>query len=582
MRKECGRNLCADLFLVFFLVLLSPVSAVAAPPDLLWEVAYDGVGTPPPSQDSPAWVTRDGEGNILVTGHSKGGGSAAEYDYATVKYDPDGTQLWAAAYDGPAGLSDYPAAVATDPAENVYVVGMSEGTASGRDYATVKYDPDGNPLWVARYDGPAGDDDMARSQAVDPLGNVYVTGTSIGSDAETDLATVKYDPDGNLLWEARYDEPTGDAMNPVRMVLDPMGNAYVTSGAAGAGGAMETHTIKYDPDGNLMWVGRHAEGLGSQPGDLALDDAGNVFVAGGQATLLSGADVMTIKYAPDGTKLWVRTYSRIAGLVGGEGGLTLATDPDGNVIVNAMSCAESAGFGATACDIVTIKYDANGNQRWIKVYDGCSGEDCAEDSPGDVRADLSGNVYVAGYSETENMETYLTFLYDPDGNLLWTHEYVSTVTASWLKTPPTGHLRVTESGHVVRIGERYTPETSYDFLTFNLAPPPCVDADGDGYGDPASITCGHSALDCNDTDPAVNPGAEEIPGNGIDDDCDPNSPPWGTPASVIQTGAPSHAASLLFLLGLPLAVVLVWRRAARERKALPLAEDRLSGRWKAR
>jgi len=41
---------------------------------------------------------------------------------------------------------------------------------------------------------------------------------------------------------------------------------------------------------------------------------------------------------------------------------------------------------------------------------------------------------------------------------------------------------------------------------------PCgVDQDGDGYV---------QQVDCDDNDPAVNPGATENPGNGIDDDCD--------------------------------------------------------------
>jgi len=47
----------------------------------------------------------------------------------------------------------------------------------------------------------------------------------------------------------------------------------------------------------------------------------------------------------------------------------------------------------------------------------------------------------------------------------------------------------------------------------------CRDTDGDGWGHPASESCPHPGDDCDDTDPAVHPGAEESC-NGIDDDCD--------------------------------------------------------------
>jgi len=49
---------------------------------------------------------------------------------------------------------------------------------------------------------------------------------------------------------------------------------------------------------------------------------------------------------------------------------------------------------------------------------------------------------------------------------------------------------------------------------------PCVDHDGDGYGSPASVNCTFPLEDCDDTDPQVYPGAEEICNGGIDDDCD--------------------------------------------------------------
>jgi hypothetical protein len=51
----------------------------------------------------------------------------------------------------------------------------------------------------------------------------------------------------------------------------------------------------------------------------------------------------------------------------------------------------------------------------------------------------------------------------------------------------------------------------------------CIDDDGDGYTRYiAAAGCPHgTTLDCNDYDAAVNPEADEVPGNGIDDDCNP-------------------------------------------------------------
>ncbi len=47
----------------------------------------------------------------------------------------------------------------------------------------------------------------------------------------------------------------------------------------------------------------------------------------------------------------------------------------------------------------------------------------------------------------------------------------------------------------------------------------CVDQDGDGYGVRDLRWCPHPEPDCDDTNPAVNPGATEVC-NGIDDNCD--------------------------------------------------------------
>ncbi len=49
----------------------------------------------------------------------------------------------------------------------------------------------------------------------------------------------------------------------------------------------------------------------------------------------------------------------------------------------------------------------------------------------------------------------------------------------------------------------------------------CVDDDGDGYGNPGDASCDNGAQeDCRDDDAAINPGAAEVCGDSVDNDCD--------------------------------------------------------------
>ncbi|MCH7496519.1 MAG: T9SS type A sorting domain-containing protein, partial [Candidatus Marinimicrobia bacterium] len=155
-----------------------------------------------------------------------------------------GIQQWVARYDGPGNASDVATALALDAAGNVYVTGISEGSGTSVDYATVKYNTAGIQQWVARYDGPGNSDDGAAALALDAAGNVYVTGPSVGVGTSDNYATVKYDTAGVQQWVARYEGPENSSDVAAALALDAAGNVYVT-GSSQRGGSSVYTTIMY-------------------------------------------------------------------------------------------------------------------------------------------------------------------------------------------------------------------------------------------------------------------------------------------------------------------------------------------------
>ena len=102
-------------------------------------------------------------------------------------------EAWVARYNGWAEGTDVVSAIAVDKGGNVYVTGYSFGYGSSYDYATIKYAPDGETLWVRRYNGTGDYKDSASALAVDNNGNVYVTGSSFGNNSS-------FSPDINFLY----------------------------------------------------------------------------------------------------------------------------------------------------------------------------------------------------------------------------------------------------------------------------------------------------------------------------------------------------------------------------------------------
>jgi len=440
------------------LILLGWGASDAAAQGEEWVAIYDG---PASGDEWTNGIAADGEGNVYVTGPSLGGGG---FDYATVKYDTDGNEIWVARYDGSAGSDDYPFGVAADASGNVYVTGASYGIGTSADCVTIKYDAGGNELWVARYDGPVSNSDRCKSIALDAAGNVHVTGSSAGTNGPTDFVTIKYDTGGNELWVARYSSPVV-GLGPEGghlIALDGSGNVYVTgNGEVGGTRDIVYTTLKYDAAGNMLWVATYeGPGPGSHsPWGLAVDPLGNAYVTGYSAGDTTPYDYATVKYDADGNELWVARYDGPGH--GEDMAWALAVDEAGNAYVT----GHSAGAG-TAFDYATVKYDTDGNEIWVARY---TSPGAADDWGLALALDPTGYLWVTGSDVgADTYEDYATLQYDLDGNLLFGGRYDGTGSGDdWGL-----FIALDASGNAYVSGQSWGGETGYDFATLKYAGTP--------------------------------------------------------------------------------------------------------------
>ena len=413
-----------------------------------WAVHYDGgSGT-----DSVNAMVVDAQGYIYVTGWSEGSGSGT--DYVTVKYNRSGSQEWAVRFNGTENGDDVPYSIAVDAVGNVYVTGASATGINDAEYLTIKYDHNGTMLWSAAYEGIS--IDIATSVAVDASGNVFVTGGSrAGSNFNFDYLTIKYDSDGNQLWTDRYDGSSPDFTGEdiaLDLKVDAAGNAYIT-GRSALFFVANAVTIKYAPDGTRDWV-QSFDGQGSDYREgiaLALDSDGNTYMTGSSGLFYS--EISTLKYASDGSQLWLKYYQGPE--FGNSAGLDITLDDSGYVYLTGFSYQDTI----TGYDYATIKYTPAGDKVWDKLYNGTGSK---TDEALAIAADGESNVYVTGASTNPaGNYDYATVKYDYSGKQKWAARFNGTGNGR----DEAVAVALDDSGNVIVAGHSYSTGTGYDFVT---------------------------------------------------------------------------------------------------------------------
>lgn len=276
--------------------------------------------------------------------------------------------------------------------------------------------------------------DQGLAVSADGLGGVYISGLTAGDLAKantggTDAFLGRYDSSGGLLWIRQLGSI--NASEESRGVsADGLGNVYISGSTGGslagpfAGGFFDSFLSKYDASGNQLWIRQFGTSSNDFSRGISADGLGNVFITGETFGVLGAAnaganDAYLAKYDASGNQVWVRQL----GTSSLDDSFAVSADGFGNAYITGSTGGDLDGSNAGLHDAFLAKYDSSGELQWTRQL-GTS----ASDLGFGVSADERGDVYITGRTQGDldgtNAGSTDAFLskYDSSGDLQWTRQ----------------------------------------------------------------------------------------------------------------------------------------------------------------
>jgi len=311
------------------------------------------------------------------------------------------TQEWVARYNSPHSENDRFEEIVLDKFGNAYLTGWNLDSINGNDIITVKINSSGQIVWSQVYNsGGPGSNDIGKAITIDDSGNVYVTGYTGMNLGPYNIITIKYDDLGIMKWFRIYTAETSEAF---AIKTDMAGNIYVT------GGTGRAITIKYNTNGDTLWIRKYFTGSFSVTTCLTIDRLGMIYTAG-YVEISNHSNALIMKYDSSGNLLWGNYYDN----GGFSQSVSIAVDSVGNGAITGSFTPIPMGNS----NYYTLRFTATGNTIWQKYYNGGTFDDYATS----VAIDKIGNTYVTGSSWGSTID-YVTIKYNLLGDTIWTRRY---------------------------------------------------------------------------------------------------------------------------------------------------------------
>lgn len=310
---------------------------------------------------------------------------------------------WVRAIGG--GDRDEGKAIVQTPA-GYLVAGLTRSGGAGQDDALIiGLDALGMPVWSRAYGGNAGDNAQDIIRTAD--GNyIFAGATRSMGVGQLDAFVCKIDINGTIIWASAVGTATmSEAANAVYECSD---GSVIIAGTQVVSARNEIMVAKLNSNGGLLWM-RVLQGTGNDEAhDIVQASDGNYIVTGFTNTWGAGLDdAFILKFDPDGNLLWMKVF----GGPSMERATSVANLADGGIIVGGM--VETWGNGSR--DFMIAKFDVHGNYQWSNAIGGQNyDEGIAIDQTSDGGYCLVGNRQDPG-----NAWSVVSVKLDATGNFLW-------------------------------------------------------------------------------------------------------------------------------------------------------------------
>lgn len=356
------------------------------------------------------------EGNFsYVTGYTQE--SATGNDIVTIKYNSQGDTVWVRSYNGTANSDDEGFGICVDDNDNIYVTGYAQNTGRSKDAVILKYSKQGNLLWARSFSVTTNAVvDKGVAIAVDNRDDIYVTGYTTGTDGNTDIFTMKIDRSGDILWTAIEDGSSNLNAEGTSIAIDKDRNVLVCGFITASGTNTDIAVIKYSRNGVQRWMKTVDGGAGQEDKawGIVVDESDNAYITGYITNSDGNTDTYTARISTSGNIVWSKTYNGNGNENDKAWGIVVDEDKDVFITGETENAVGNVNY-------LTIKYDRQGTSEWVKVYNGTGDDE-------DVATAISlfrNNIVITGRSfGTENNFDYATVRYKKNnGNQLEVNRY---------------------------------------------------------------------------------------------------------------------------------------------------------------